>query len=43
MGASVRGRGCAARAMAGYPDNTFKPGNNATRAEAATVICNVLQ
>ena len=26
----------------GYPDNTFKPGNNATRAEAATVIVRAL-
>lgn len=24
--------------LTGYPDNTFKPGNNATRAEACTVI-----
>ena len=28
--------------MSGYTDNTFKPLNNATRAEAATVIYNVL-
>jgi|GEM_PF-777976 len=29
--------------MAGYSDNTFKPGNNATRAEAVTVISNALK
>lgn len=27
----------------GYPDNTFKPKNNLTRAEAATIIYNILQ
>jgi hypothetical protein len=26
----------------GYPDNTFKPGGKATRAEAAAVIVNAL-
>ena len=26
----------------GYPDNTFKPGGKATRAEAVTVIVNAL-
>jgi hypothetical protein len=29
--------------MSGYPDNTFKPGGNASRAEAATVIVNALK
>ena len=28
--------------MSGYEDNSFKPLNNATRAEAVTVIYNVL-
>jgi predicted outer membrane repeat protein len=29
--------------MKGYPDNTFRPSGNATRAEAVTVIYNVLK
>lgn len=29
--------------MKGYPDNTFKPQGNATRAEAVTTIFNALQ
>ena len=28
--------------MSGYPDNTFRPQANATRAEAVTVIYNAL-
>jgi hypothetical protein len=31
------------RVMNGYPDNTFRPGNNATRAEAVTVIANAVK
>jgi len=29
--------------ISGYPDNTFRPQNNATRAEAATVIIKSLK
>lgn len=29
--------------ISGYPDNTFRPANNATRAEAFTVIANALK
>ncbi len=28
--------------MKGYPDNTFRPNGNATRAEAVTVIVNAI-
>ncbi len=31
------------KVMNGYPDNTFRPGNNATRAEAVTVIANAVK
>lgn len=34
---------CTKNIIAGYEDRTFKPNNNITRAEAATLIYRVMQ